>query len=727
MRFKDLAIRKKFIFAFSFLLLLAFSGGLLVYSFFVKIQNFQALKNETAELMLELNKAQKLEKEFLLYGWKSTDFLEDGSTEFTELYFQKIQWVEDELLKQSATEIAGSVGLDWELKSLRQSVVNYKRTFDRLREMLLKRGFKDHGLEGEMRNYAHDLQKCISSDEKVFAFSLRKHEKDFALRKDLAYVQKLHKLSSEFIHFIEQASVEEYPHMTSGYKTETINAINAYKNHFDKIVQAEISIGLTQRNGLLLELENIIDKISPRLNSLNQKISQKNAELQERAFLVTTATLLLLLISVVGLIYLFRHTVLYPIMHLDNIVKKVLVGDTKADKELDTSSKDEIGSLSRNFQLMLENLRINLKQIKEKNKELEIKALRDAQQQWKMEGLDKFSDLMKTESVNLKTFAYMVISELVRYIEANQAAFFIAAEEGSHEFMEMKACYAYERKKSVQLKVSKGEGLVGQAWLEGELIYVTDIPDSYVKIKSGLGGANPNNILVLPLEVNDKIIGIIEIASFKVLGQFEVDFLIEVGSRIATTLNNLQMQQHTKELLAKSQQMTEDLRAQEEEVRQNMEELAATQDEMSRQNQQTAFYLNKIEKTNHILSGTLSKIYDGLIIMDDQQCIMEVNAYIKEKLYYNEDDVEGNSPELILKTSINKIIKNLHNDPHFLSKGISESKVCKMMDKFGKIEEAQFVITEIESDGIHFYSIMFNKLEKQKSNKIILQRNTRKL
>lgn len=722
MRFKDLAIRKKFIFAFSFLLLLAFSGGLLVYNFFTKIQNFQLLKNETAELMLELNKAQKLEKEFLLYGWKSTDFLEDGSSELTELYFQKIKWIENELMKQSEKEIAGSVGLDWELKSLNQSVQNYRKTFDELRAMLLKRGFKDHGLEGEMRTYAHGLQKCISSDEKVFAFSLRRHEKDFALRKDAAYVQKLHQLSSEFIQFIEKASEEEYPHMNSVYKSETINSINAYRNHFDKIVQAEISIGLTQDNGLLLELEDIINKISPKLNNLNQKINSENANLQEQAFLATSITLLLLLVSVIGLIYLLRYTISLPIIHLDSIVKKVLAGDTKADKELDVSPKDEIGSLSRNFQLMLENLRYNLKQIKEKNRALEIKASKDEQQQWTMEGLDKFSDLMKSQTTNLKAFAYMIISEMVKYIEANQGAFFIVIEEGGEEFMEMKACYAYDRKKGTKLKIRKGEGLVGQAWLEGDLIYLTDIPDSYITIKSGLGGASPNNILVLPLAVDERIIGVIELASFKVPEQFEVNFLIELGGRIATTLNNLQMQQNTRQLLIKSQQMTEQLQAQEEEMRQNMEELAASQEEMSRQNKQTTQQLNQIQKAYNILSKVLDKVYDGIIVIDSQQKIIAVNEYVKEKLFYNSSDVEGNSPELILKTSMDKVLNNLVNDPYFLSKGTSEPKMCKMMNKYGEIEDVQFVITRIEIDEECYYPIMFNTQKKQKSKKI-LQKN----
>jgi len=68
--------------------------------------------------------------------------------------------------------------------------------------------------------------------------------------------------------------------------------------------------------------------------------------------------------------------------------------------------------------------------------------------------------------------------------------------------------YAWDKKKYVNQKVHVGEGLTGQAWQEGDTIYLTDIPQNYIRITSGLGDANPSAVLIVPLKVNDQILGL---------------------------------------------------------------------------------------------------------------------------------------------------------------------------------------------------------------------------
>ncbi|MBK6264786.1 GAF domain-containing protein [Marivirga sp. S37H4] len=707
MTFKDIPIRKKFILAFSSLLLPALLGGFLVYNYFYKVHLFQELKSEMAEVMMELDKSQKIEKEFLLYGWKEISFLENGLSEMTQSFSDKIQLVQKKLNAQAAKSIVVESQFENEIHSLNSSVSEYERTFNELRLMLLKRGFKDHGLEGEMRSYAHELQLCVSPAEKVYAFSLRRHEKDFALRKDQNYVKKLHEASNAFINFIELASIEEYPHMTESYKVETIESIEAYKNHFDRIVQAEIVIGLNQHEGLLSDLENKLASTLPKLNSLYEKINLKNEQLQRSAAIVTFVTILLLLMSVVGLVYLLRKTVSKPIIHLDNIVKKVLSGDAMAGSYLDMESKDEIGSLSRNFQLMLSNLNSNLKQIKEKNSVLENKAIQDASLNWSIKGLSKFSDLMKAQNNDIKSFSFLMIVEIVKYISANQGAFFVISED--EEALELQGCYAYERRKSTNKRIGKGEGLVGQAWLDADHIYLTEIPDSYINIRSGLGGSSPRSILVMPVKYNEKVIGMFEVASFKLFSENEISFLSELSERIGATLNALKMQIHTRNLLKNSRQLTEQLQSQEEQMRRKMDKLLESQEEVSRANKELNDSLYEVRKDFFLLNQILAKVYDGIIIINQHYEIVTVNEYVKETLHYQDKDLYGNSPELIIKKSVNKVLKGLEDNPEFLEAGLSERKSCKIMDRYGKIDDAYFVVSQITCKNEVYYSIMFNK------------------
>ena len=76
-------------------------------------------------------------------------------------------------------------------------------------------------------------------------------------------------------------------------------------------------------------------------------------------------------------------------------------------------------------------------------------------------------------------------------MKLNQGGFFIVKEEGDEVFLELEGCYAYERRKKMNKRILPGEGLVGQSYQEKDSIYITEVPDNYINIKSGLGDANP--------------------------------------------------------------------------------------------------------------------------------------------------------------------------------------------------------------------------------------------
>ena len=97
------------------------------------------------------------------------------------------------------------------------------------------------------------------------------------------------------------------------------------------------------------------------------------------------------------------------------------------------------------------------------------------------------------------------------------------AEKEENRVLEMKACYAFDRKKFTEKQVCPGEGLVGTCYPKGEPIYMTEIPDEYITITSGLGDANPRALLICPLKVNDEIFGVIELASFQPLEAYQLD------------------------------------------------------------------------------------------------------------------------------------------------------------------------------------------------------------
>lgn len=222
---------------------------------------------------------------------------------------------------------------------------------------------------------------------------------------------------------------------------------------------------------------------------------------------------------------------------------------------------------------------------------LKVNAEEDRKRTWISEGMAHFSDITRNQH-NIGELCNEFLSELIKYIDAIQGSIFIAEErENVETILNLVACYAYERKKFLSRKISLGEGLAGQAYLEKETIYLTEIPENYIFIKSGLGGANPTCIVIVPLKINDEVKGILEIASFHALAPYKIHFIENLAEHLASAISSAQINEQTRLLLLDTQQKAEIMGAQEEEMRQNMEELAATQEEMKRKEIE---YLNKI-------------------------------------------------------------------------------------------------------------------------------------
>jgi methyl-accepting chemotaxis protein len=226
-------------------------------------------------------------------------------------------------------------------------------------------------------------------------------------------------------------------------------------------------------------------------------------------------------------------------------------------------------------------MRINLQKTEEKQA---LNAKEEKQRNWASEGLAKFADIMRLDNDNMETLSYNIIVNLVDYMNANQGGLFIVneAENAEDRVLEMKACYAFDRKKYTDRKIRPGEGLVGACFKESRLIYLTDIPEDYISITSGFGGASPKSLLICPLKVNDDIFGVVELASFECFEPYQIEFVKKMSESIAATISNVRVNIRTNFLLSQTKLQAEEMSNQEEELRQNMEEMRSTQEEMRR-------------------------------------------------------------------------------------------------------------------------------------------------
>ncbi|HVD99359.1 MAG TPA: GAF domain-containing protein [Cytophagaceae bacterium] len=243
-------------------------------------------------------------------------------------------------------------------------------------------------------------------------------------------------------------------------------------------------------------------------------------------------------------------------------------------------------------------------------KQLQSFSEQEKQRSWITEGLGKFVDILRKDQSKKEELYQHILSSLVRYLKANQGGIFILTNNGVEPILELVACYAYERKKILEKTVRIGEGLLGQCFLEEQTTMYTDIPPFYTTITSGMGEATPGCLLLVPLKFNDNVMGVLEIASFQKFQQYEIDFVEKLSESIASVCYNIQNGEKAKALLMESEQREQVLKEQEEELRQNLEELIATQEATERKQKE-------IDQNNTMMKLIVDNIPFPIFVKDE--------------------------------------------------------------------------------------------------------------
>jgi len=247
------------------------------------------------------------------------------------------------------------------------------------------------------------------------------------------------------------------------------------------------------------------------------------------------------------------------------------------------------GLNAENLKLNSENLSGIVMEMRDQMKKVQDE---DRKRMWTTEGITKFTEIIRQHQDNATTLADHATRFLVRYLNAQQGATFVLQEDiEEREFLELSACYAFDKKKFLEKKIDIGEGLIGQAFLEGSTVVLKAVPNGYTHITSGLGEATPTSVLIVPMRYNEKTEGIFELAGFTQWQDYQQAFVEKATEYMAAAISTLRSTMKMKQLVEQMQSQTQQLHAQEEEMRQNMEELSATNEEMKRKE---AEYLSKL-------------------------------------------------------------------------------------------------------------------------------------
>ena len=258
--------------------------------------------------------------------------------------------------------------------------------------------------------------------------------------------------------------------------------------------------------GVLVSVDNMttdMDKLSYNIQIESDRLANKS-KLQGLILII-----LGILISVVSFYYLIKYMI-NIINQLNETVKQLSQG--KLPAKIENDSSDELGQITDSLNTLTTGLYSTsnfANEIGSGNFDLDFKPLSsedvlgesllkmrnnlknvaedDKRRSWATEGMAQFADVLRNNNQGLEVLANNIITNLVKYVGANQGGLFIVNDANPKDrYLELISCYAWDKKKHIDKRVNEGEGLVGQSWQEADVVYITEVPTDFVSITSGL-------------------------------------------------------------------------------------------------------------------------------------------------------------------------------------------------------------------------------------------------
>ena len=317
-----------------------------------------------------------------------------------------------------------------------------------------------------------------------------------------------------------------------------------------------------------------------------------------------SAALLLTVLVIALVAYHIARSINKPIMHAAQAAEAIASGDFS--QRLNMRRSDEIGLMAEALDHTAERVAVNL---------------------WHKTGIAELAAQMR-DKMDMHELAESIITCLAKHLNVPTAALYLFDEE--EKVLVLTGSYAFSCRKSLNARIRIGEGLTGQAARERSIISLSEVPEDYMRICSSLGEAAPRSIIAAPFLHEGKLMGVLELASFKEFSVPALEFLRNVLESIAVAFASAQSRQ--------VQELLEETQRQAEELRQHSAELLAANEKLAAQSAELQAVQAELEASNADLE-------------EKSQALTEQKEELEERnaeLVRAREDLEHRSKELAL-------------------------------------------------------------------------------
>ncbi len=406
---------------------------------------------------------------------------------------------------------------------------------------------------------------------------------------------------------------------------------------------------------------------------IGQRVQEESVEQNQKLIVLGTLMLLSLVLAVLLSMYII-NLISSSLFVLKNAADRIKMGAT--DVAIKVNSRNELGIVADSFRgVVQKNLALTrvAEAIGNGNYEVEVAvqspedklsfAIQDMKEKlgaftresqkrtWILGGISDLNHLLYEET-KTSQLSEKIIAFLCEYSGSEAGVFYMHDNGGK---LNPLATYGVEQPLEQLSSFAIGAGQVGQAVSSEQIKVLESIPDEYLKIKSGLSDISPANIIIIPLQFSDTVVGAIELCTRQPYSELHKEFLKHAGERISIIFHTLQAHFKTQELLYETQNQAEELETQQEELRELNAELKASEEELKVSQEELQEKNAELEEKAQLLEEQYEALRSKNNALEDAREAIELKIkQVEEVSRYKSEFLANMSHEL--RTPLNSIL-----------------------------------------------------------------------
>ncbi len=311
------------------------------------VSDIQILNNNTLRVI-------NLNSRFFRNEITNINFFKTGESDYIIKHKEKIKQINSQIAELQAVKSYNSLNFSGNLDDMQFALHEFDSLFTEIYTLILRRGYNNYGLVGEMYHYEQKLEQVSPLNQKEF-YELRQHEKDYFIRNEYGYVLQVNELAENLISSLKKREI---------YAADSaINYLKNYQKKFNTIVILDNKIGLEKNIGLKKQLEIRSLFIEAQVNHILSQTRKQKEQLLAKIklyYIFSFLALFLLCLMLSGIISKSLTKALSLLSdHIANFVSK----DFKLDKKLEFKKVSlEVANINRQFNSMVESLELREQQ-----------------------------------------------------------------------------------------------------------------------------------------------------------------------------------------------------------------------------------------------------------------------------------------------------------------------------------------------------------------------------